>query len=72
MELTRLLERAVAEAAELPEEERDTLGAWILADLEAGRRWDEAFAGSADQLAKLADEALREHEAGRTQELDPP
>ena len=43
----------------------------ILAELASERRWDEAFARSADQLAELADAALREDAQGRTQDLDP-
>jgi hypothetical protein len=39
---------------------------------EAGeRRWDEQFATSQDLLAHLADEALAEYQADRTQDLDP-
>ena len=33
--------------------------------------WDEQFARSQDALAKLADEALRDYDEGRTTELDP-
>jgi hypothetical protein len=35
------------------------------------RRWDDSFAASTDVLAQLADEALAEHRAGRTEPLDP-
>jgi hypothetical protein len=35
------------------------------------RRWDELFAKSPDVLARLADEARAEWQAGRTRELDP-
>lgn len=69
--LTKLLEKAFVEATQLPVEQQDSLGAWILSELASERRWDQAFARSADQLAELADAALREHEEGRTQELDP-
>lgn len=34
-------------------------------------RWDESFAKSQDLLARMADEALRDYEEGRTDELDP-
>jgi len=33
--------------------------------------FDRAIAASADKLASLANEALAEHRAGQTQELDP-
>ena len=63
--MTPSLERTFAEAARLPEDEQDSLAQWILHTLETERRWDEAFANSADALAALADEALAEHRAGR-------
>jgi hypothetical protein len=67
----KLLEQAVAEASKLPEAEQEVVGAWILAELESERRWDELFARSPDLLSELAAEAIREDEAGLTQPLDP-
>ncbi len=69
--MTELLERAFAEASRLPVQEQDALAAWILEELASERRWEEAFAGSDDVLARLADEALVEHREGRTRVLDP-
>jgi hypothetical protein len=69
--MTKLLEKAFAEAVKLPKKEQDKLAKWLLAELESERRWDEAFARSADQLAQLADEALKEHHKGRTRPLNP-
>ena len=69
--LTKLLNKAFAEATQLPDDQQDSVGAWILAELASERRWDEAFARSADQLAELADAALREYKQGKTEELDP-
>jgi len=37
----------------------------------ADERWDAAFAESQQALKCLADEALKEHRAGRTEALDP-
>ncbi len=71
MPSTELLEQAFAEVAKLPPEEQEAFARWILEELASERRWDEAFANSADALAKLADEALAEHRAGKTQALDP-
>ena len=34
-------------------------------------RWDALFAASQDELARMADEALRDYDEGRTDELDP-
>ncbi|MCW5849040.1 MAG: hypothetical protein KIT87_03070 [Anaerolineae bacterium] len=69
--MTSLLEKAFTEASRLSESEQDALATWILAEIESERRWDEAFANSHDVLQLLADEALAEHRAGRTQLLDP-
>ncbi len=69
--MTKLLEKAFAEAVKLPKKEQDKLAKWLLAELESERRWDEAFARSTDQLAQLADEALKEHRKGRTKPLNP-
>lgn len=69
--MTKLLERAFTEAAKLPEQEQDALAAAILEELESERRWDELFERSGNVLSELAEEALAEHRAGRTRELDP-
>ena len=47
--MTKLLERAVAEAARLPEEQQDAVAARLLADLEAERAWDRAFAETTEK-----------------------
>ncbi len=47
------------------------LRAGLLEELASERRWEELFAGSHDLLGHLADEALAEHRAGRTEELNP-
>lgn len=67
----KVLQQALAELTKLPETEQDAVGAWILAELESERRWDELFARSPDLLAEMADDAIREDEAGLTEPLDP-
>lgn len=69
--MTQLLERAYAEVARLPEPDQDAIAALILEELEDERKWQKSFAQSPDALARLAEEALAEHRAGRTQLLDP-
>lgn len=69
--MTELLEQAIAKLKTLPNHEQDAIAAMILEELEDERRWDESFARSEDLLAKLAAEAMAEHRAGKTQELDP-
>ncbi|MBV9493063.1 MAG: hypothetical protein JOZ54_02370 [Acidobacteria bacterium] len=56
----KLLERAIEEARELPESEQETIGAWLLAEIESGRRWDEVFARPASTaLERMAADAPR-------------
>lgn len=69
--MTKLLQKAFDEASKLPEAEQDALGRILLEELASERRWDELLAGSHDLLAELADQALAEHRAGRTEKLDP-
>lgn len=69
--MTELLEQAIAKLKTLPIDEQDTIAALILEELEAEHQWDELFTRSPDLLSKLAAEAMAEHRAGKTQELDP-
>lgn len=68
--MTQLLERAFREASKLSESEQDAVASLLLAELESEQRWDKSFASSQDQLARLADDALRELPDGTTQPLD--
>jgi hypothetical protein len=69
--MTALLQHAFAEAAKLPAAQQDLLATWLLAELAAEDDFDRAIAGSSCKLSPMAAEALAEHAAGRTQELDP-
>lgn len=64
--MTQLLDKAVSEAAKLPELEQDALAAILLAEIESERRWSESFGKSQAFLEGLAAEARAEHAAGRT------
>jgi len=64
--VTQLLERAFTEASKLPEKEQNAFASLLLAELESEQRWAQTFVSTQDQLATLADEALREHAAGET------
>lgn len=70
MRTTKLLTKAFAAAAALPEDEQNALARWLLDELASERRWEGVFAGTADALAQLADEALAEHRAQRSLPLD--
>ena len=68
----KLLERAIEEAHKLSENEQEAIGAWLLAEIESERRWDELFSRPASAaLERMAEEALADYRAGRTSPLDP-
>lgn len=69
--MTRMLKKAFEQASQLNETEQDSVAQWLLDELASERRWESAFQGSGDALAKLADEAREEHRASRTHPLDP-
>ena len=54
------LEEAFAQASQLPPDEQEALAALLLDEIASERLWDKAFAHSQNQIAKLADEALKE------------
>jgi hypothetical protein len=68
--MTEQLQKAFEAVSRLPETEQDLVAAWILAEVESERRWDELFSRSEAQLAALAEDALAEHRAGRSRPLD--
>lgn len=68
--MTELLEKAFAEAANLPEDQQNELAKILLEDLAAEEKWEEAFAKTQDQVSTLADEAVAEFERGETRSLE--
>lgn len=68
--MTVLLEKAIKKAKKLNKEEQDALATILLEELEDESRWQKAFAKSQDQLGKLADEALAEFRAGKTEKMN--
>jgi hypothetical protein len=69
--MTDLLQKLIDEVSQLPPDEQDTFAAWMLEELRSEQRWNDLFARSQDTLARMADEALAEHNAGETLPLDP-
>jgi hypothetical protein len=67
--MTQLLQTAFEEATKLPELEQNRLARWLLEELASEKHWDTWFAESEDQFSQLAEEALAEHRAGKTQLL---
>jgi hypothetical protein len=70
-DMNTLLQQAFRKASNLKAEEQDQFARWILLELESEQRWDTLFAESQDALASLAEEALAEYHAGKTEPLDP-
>ena len=67
--MTKALERAFREASKLPEPEQDALAEAIRNEVLGDDEWEQTFSSSSDVLEELADEAVAEHRAGRTQPL---
>jgi hypothetical protein len=67
--MTKLLEKALEEAAKLPAAEQDAVATILLEEMASEQRWARSFAKSQDRLAKLAAEAIAEYNAGRTKPL---
>jgi hypothetical protein len=65
------VDEAYAIAKELSEQEQQTIGAWLLAEIDADRRWEELFAQPSDVIERMADEALEDHRRGLSLPLDP-
>ena len=67
--MTQLLEQAIDEIRKLPTSEQDAIASLILEQIADERRWDEAFADSQPQLARLAETTLADIRAGRVREV---
>jgi hypothetical protein len=61
--VTQLLEKALIEVKKLPEPEQDAIAALILDELADEQRWQESFARSQDQLARMAEKVREDVEA---------
>ena len=69
--MTASLQQAFAEAAKLPAAEQELLASRLLAELAAEDDFDRAIANSSGKLGQLASDALAEHRAGMSEEMDP-
>jgi hypothetical protein len=67
--MTKLLEKAIQEAKKLPKRRQDAIAALILDEITDEKMWDEAFARSQPQLAKLAKKVRRDIKAGRVTKM---
>lgn len=69
--MTELLEQAIEHLKSLDADRQDAIATLIMEELEDEAKWDATFAGSQSLLADLADEAMAEYNAGKTQVLNP-
>jgi hypothetical protein len=67
--MTRLLERAIAEANTLPDSEQDAIAALIMEQIADDRAWEDAFARSQEPLARLAAKVREDVAEGRVRRL---
>ena len=67
--MTVLLEQAMTKVKNLSEPEQDAIATLILDELADEALWDEKFARSQDQLAKLAAKAREDVKAGRVKSI---
>jgi hypothetical protein len=67
--VTTLLEKALSEIQRLPASGQDAIAAVILEELADDRRWDEAFAYSQNQLARMANKVKEDIRAGRVKKV---
>jgi hypothetical protein len=69
--MSNLLDEAYAAAKELPEDEQEMIGAVLLEEIDADRRWEELLSQPSDVIERMADKALEDHRRGLTLPLDP-
>ncbi len=71
MNMNKLLEIAMAQAARLPDDEQTTIASLIIEEIEAESGWQERFAQSQDQLGELVRRAREEVASGDVVAYDP-
>ena len=62
--MNKMLERAVAAASRLLEDEQETIASLILEEIEAEEGWQERSSKSGGKLAELAHRARMQYAAG--------
>ncbi|HMC64533.1 MAG TPA: hypothetical protein VKI65_06315 [Gemmataceae bacterium] len=67
--MTQLLQQAITEVQKLPAAEQDAIAALILEELADERLWEQQFARSQDQLARLAEKARDDVRDGRVRQM---
>ncbi len=67
--MNKMLERAIAQATHLPEDEQEALASLMLEEMASEKAWDDTFAKSETNLAELARQAKERHAKGETTPL---
>ena len=69
--MNRHLKQAFLKASQLPEADQTRFARFLLAELEANRRWQALFSHPASEelLERMTEEALSDHRAGLTSSL---
>lgn len=67
--MTTILSKAFEKAAKLPDEIQEQVAEMLIEYIDFELKWDETLENSQDQLAKLADKALEDYQAGRTKKM---
>ena len=68
--MTALLQQAFERASSLPEKDQDSFARFLISEIDDETQWEASFAGSQDELALMAREALAEYKAGKTRPMD--
>lgn len=63
--MTQMMEQAMKEVAKLPDGQQDALAALLFEEIADENRWQETFAKSQSQLAKVAAKVREDIQAGR-------
>jgi len=67
--MTALLSHAFNKATKLPEAIQEQIVQQLLEDIDAEYKWDQIFAKTQDQLAKLSEKAFQDIKAGRVKKM---
>ena len=67
--MTKLLSDAFEKASQLPEDLQDELARILLDELTWEKSWDRTLSQSSSKLDEMAEDALKDYQAGRTKEM---
>jgi hypothetical protein len=67
--MTKLLSGAFEKASQLPEDLQDELARILLDELTWEKSWDGTIPRSSSKLDEMAEDALKDYQAGRTNEM---